>query len=700
MIKVTRSFVAQVTKVDPRAGQVQLQGQPTSWHMRHRDWEVQRLCRGLVYTFTASDKYLVAWAPEEPGAAQVRAFLKACGATKAKASKVSGVALLEDAGSEMARLGEPEEVQTAAKRYLPAGFAALSRACLLAGARQYQIEEIYTELIKRGLGGTDLVKWLDVHGFELAPVESISATFATLDELTSSRTKEERIAAAGNRLLVAEELKGNAGYWYGTFQSRVAQMAGDGTRMQDVHDLVTSAGSNFSLLTVRDEDKKSSYVFRIDTARRETQTAKGLIAQLQQRLPYPLKLGHEVDYWDDDQRAAAMHIANNPLTILVGPAGSGKTTVVKTVARAIAAAGGVVALTATTGQAAKILDNKHGKTLHSFLQAVPGQMFAYNNDDVDLLVIDETSMLDVTLACPLGHYLQNGHAKRVVLVGDTYQLPPVGPGNVLYDLVHSPVTAGYVKELTKVRRGSQMSHNGKTSDILQLALAIRDGLALPSRLGHRVQALPIDAHTTNTIAELSRHGDCLVITPEYSSELGVYELNKRLRDDRLGVSDDYWLAGERVIQTKSMHLDDNDKKSPIIANGTLGTIKDVNPNGSLHVVYDDGIETDLPANKVRHHRGVIEPAYALTVHRAQGNQAKTVVVVVDPSAPKMWEDPRLGYTAVTRAMDRLVVFGDINLLLGTEHQRRNGKKLSGLPTRLVNRTNPAGRRAKQQVTAR
>lgn len=695
-----RSFVAKVLSVDPRVGAVTLSTpsrKSEDWKLRRAEWEIQRLCPGLTYVFSSDNngqtsgggtKVLRAWAPEPPDRKQLTRFAELCGGKPTMTRGVTGEALLADAGAELKKNGAPQEVVLAAERWLPAGWGALSRACLEAGARQAETEELLSALIERRCAPQDYVAWLSVHGFSLALDGDLSAKFEVFDRLvTAGNSSTDRIEAAAVRALVTNERFGHTWMRYGVLQNRVANDTGAST--DDVHKVLFEARKeNFRFLKEDVDDgkggtKKANFITRRQMAVYENIFADGLYKQVQRLLVSRLTLNGEAKKLSDDQLAAAEHIASHPLTVLVGPAGSGKTTVAKAIAKSIVADDRSVAFTATTGQAARVLDAKTGTTLHSFLRATPGIESGYQTEPVDLLIVDECSMMDTSLSSPLGSYLGQGLAERVILVGDQYQIPPVGAGAVLRDIIESKEIAPYVVRLDKVRRVTR----GKRSEILALANALRAGQPLPDLASsEEIEVVPIGddyVQTANAIAEMVvGETDWMILSAMYNSPLGVYQLGQRVRDRVLGKSTDPWMPGERIVQKRSWKTDPDDDDSPIVPNGTFGVIEKVGSDGSLAVVYDDGTRAQIDARKATHGRGLIEPAFALTVHRAQGGQAKTVIVIVDPAGMNMWKDRSIGYTAVTRARERLVIVGDPSILAGADGGRAMDNRQTGFPSRL------------------
>lgn len=687
-----RIFQADVDSVSPRYGVVALIEAHSrlvkKWKLTRDSWKVQNICPALPYEFRSRNgsETLHSWAPQLPSPEAVARFLAYCQVPRKVAKRIAAESLLEDAVGALADAGVDGLPLEMAGRFLPAGYAALSARLLHAGASHVEIEQIHAYLLENEVAPERYVSWLEDHAFDLADNEEVDAGFKVLDDLSRVATPAERASASLSRFLFWREREGDTVTTFGWALNTVAEQVGvelppyvkGGERRQLPSPLEEVFWSN-SFRSIKIGAEKKLHIARNITAMREWDAVNGLVEMANRRPRTPLRV-EELDLeLSAGQASAVDFISRHGLTVLVGPAGTGKTAVVRAVANALAMTGKSVAMTATTGRASKVLDPENGITLHRFLGVVPGARWLRRSEPVDLLVIDEASMLDNSLASPLGKFLSEVGAKRVIIVGDPYQIPPVGAGRILYDLIHSSVTSSSVVELTEVRRT-------KRQGILDVATAIRSGAPIPEiPEGGPVEVYDL-ADERGFAADMlvkmvapHAHADRLVISANYMGPLGVYSLNRALRDAHLGKSDDDWMVGERVVQARTFRekaetepkdadekvepVAANEKDLTIIANGTFGQIIEITDT-SVVVAYEDGVVHEWTHREVTPGRGMIDPAYALTVHRAQGSQATTAFVVVDPDYPTMWEDPALGYTAVTRAVDRLVIFGDLETLAG------------------------------------
>jgi exodeoxyribonuclease V alpha subunit len=374
------------------------------------------------------------------------------------------------------------------------------------------------------------------------------------------------------------------------------------------------------------------------------------------------------------QRDAVLGLLATPVGLLTGGPGVGKTTIVRLLVALAEAAHARVALASPTGRAAKRLAEATGRdaqTVHRLLGWEPAtQSFlhdAKNPLEADLVVVDEISMLDVVLAHHLVKAIQP--PTRAIFVGDPNQLPSVGPGNVLGDLIASGVVP--------VHRLSQIYRQASDSLIVSNAHRILHGELpiLPERGDVRSDFYFFHVEDPEQCAERTvdvvtrripdRFGfawidEVQVISPMYRGPCGVDALNERLREENARPSSRtstapareirqgsrIWREGDRVIHTR------NDYEKEVF-NGDMGTIARVydTPEPSLIVKYPER-EVPYAGSEISD----LQPAFAITVHRSQGGEFPAVVIPLVTQHYMMLQRHLL-YTAITRAKKLAVIVG-------------------------------------------
>jgi exodeoxyribonuclease V alpha subunit len=373
-----------------------------------------------------------------------------------------------------------------------------------------------------------------------------------------------------------------------------------------------------------------------------------------------------------EQRDAVGNALDFSISLVTGGAGSGKTYAVSTIASIAERLELKVVLAAPTGKAAKRLEEVVGheaSTIHRLL-GFNGSTYsrdALNPIEADILVVDEVSMVDIALAWRLFQAVDRART-AVVLVGDHNQLPPVGPGNLLRDLVRSLAIPTTV--LTRIIRQAGVLKENST--------AILDGEVRPtsnSLVGARRPWYVIDKFTDRDDVQrmllllfeevlqdrlgydLTR--DVQVLTPTHKGPLGTVELNielQRLLQQKLfGVEVAPVEAGHRarpypgdkVIQTK------NDYELRVM-NGAMGIVVNAGADGAL-VIDFDGREVEIEAGSDA--LGNVQLAYATSIHKVQGSEFPCAVVIAHKSHSFM-HHRNLLYTAVTRAKESVVILGD------------------------------------------
>lgn len=337
---------------------------------------------------------------------------------------------------------------------------------------------------------------------------------------------------------------------------------------------------------------------------------------------------------------------------LTGGPGTGKTTTLRELLEELRRRGISTACAAPSGKAAQRMAEATGaeaKTLHRLLGLRPGA-FEFEPLGVDVLVVDEASMVDARLAASTIAAATAGTTRVVLLVGDSDQLPPVGPGQPFHDLLRG-------LEPSRVARLTEVHRQAAESGIVRAAYSIVGGdapeLGLPD---FELVECELAADVPAAIwAILEGEGleidSSQVLAPQKKGDAGVDAINAHIEEARGAAGDD--ARGFRA-GTKCIHVKNNYEMG--LFNGELGIVRAARPGSSPR---GDELEVDIGGERHVYKGGGIQelrPAWALTVHKSQGSEWRDVIVVAHPSHGFMLSR-RLLYVAITRASSRVWLVG-------------------------------------------
>ncbi len=503
----------------------------------------------------------------------------------------------------------------------------------------------------------------------------------------------DKLATSASQLLNNEELE--------HIETAISSLISDGR-------IVEEKGNDYLDFVYKAETETALFI-RKRTLRPAEGQAKKLVSLVEE-----VEKNFEMVY-APAQRQAVLLAARSSLMLLTGGPGTGKTTTVRAMLRLFELQKLSVLLAAPTGRAAKRmseLTGREAKTIHRLLEFGPDPntgVLRFLRDEnrkleADVVVIDETSMMDLLLTYQLIRALKE-HTK-LIFVGDPDQLPAIGPGNVLEDMIKSSAVdtvhlteifrqaqdSGIIMGAHSVNRGEvpSLSNNAKDfffmqrSSVEMAAATIAElcGKRLPNNLGLDVSQIQ-------------------VLTPTRKGTCGTIELNKALQDavnppsaskleKRYG--NYIYREGDRVMQIRNnynlvrydintpieVQLNDEAPENLGVFNGEIGSITEIDiRNECLKVRFDDCV--------VEYHfemLGELEPAYAMTVHKSQGSEYDAVVLAMMPG-PDPLMTRRVLYTAMTRAKSWLIVVGDSGVFRSMVQNVRNRKRYSALKDRII-----------------
>lgn len=414
---------------------------------------------------------------------------------------------------------------------------------------------------------------------------------------------------------------------------------------------------------------------------------------------------------DDRQRDAVVQAISSGLLVITGGPGTGKTTTINTIIRYFEGEGMEIRLAAPTGRAAKRMTEATGceaQTIHRMLElsGAPeddrAASFLRNEEnpiDADVIIIDEMSMVDIFLMNSLLKAVTPG--TRLILVGDVNQLPSVGPGNVLRDIIASE--RFNVVKLTKIFR------QATESDIIVNAHKINAGEKFPIGPSSRDFIFIRREEAGNVIGAMitlvsqklpkyvnAKPFDIQVLTPTRKGMLGVERLNTVLQEylnpkdsskQEKEIGTTIFREGDKVMQiknnyqieweTRGKHGIPTDRGMGVF-NGDMGVIDNINfYSEKLTVKFEDDRYVEYPFKQLDE----LELAYAVTVHKSQGSEYPAVVIPL-LSGPRMLMNRNILYTAVTRAKKCVCIVGTEEVFYGMVENGNEQKRYSTLAKRI------------------
>lgn len=382
---------------------------------------------------------------------------------------------------------------------------------------------------------------------------------------------------------------------------------------------------------------------------------------------------YEITY-NDEQKKAIIESYERDFLIITGGPGTGKTTIMQGIVELYRHLEKLsydklqekVALLAPTGRAAKRMTettNLRASTIHRFLkwqkETNKFQVNEYNKSKVEFVILDEASMIDTYLLASL---LKGISANcKIIMVGDDHQLPSVGPGQILHDLIESNML-----EVVKLK---ELYRQGKDSNIISLAYDVRNGEVI-NQVFNKDEDLTFISCPSETvlnhIKEIATtyrdisYKNFQILAPMYKSYTGIDAINASIQEifnpgdkikKELRIGETIFREGDKVIQLTNMP-DDN------VYNGDIGLIKKIQttPKKEVHIDFDGNLVKYTPTNF-----NCFRLAYAISIHKAQGSEFDIVIMPVVKNYGKMLYR-KLIYTGITRSKSKLFLIGSLGAL--------------------------------------
>ena len=467
---------------------------------------------------------------------------------------------------------------------------------------------------------------------------------------------------------------------------------------------------------VRDTLSGIAVVYLPQMYEAELYCTQRLLAFAKQRIPQPHGLDNKlrkiakesgIQYSGEQEEAIREAAASGVLLITGGP-GTGKTTILNAILSLLGQLQLRCLLAAPTGRAAKRLTEVTGEeasTIHRLLEATidpaTGKMVFLKDEDnplkCDAVIVDEMSMVDVQLLHSLLRAIPQG--KRLILVGDPDQLPPVGPGFPFSDMLRSGALP--TVRLTEIFRQAQQSlivmnaHRVNRGEMPELKSVSSDFFFMRRQSEDAVAQTVRDLCATRLPRNMGiPASEIQVLTPTRKGAVGTAELNIRLQEALNPPAPEKkerqyggftFREGDRVMQIRNNYdimwkKTDGSTVGTGIFNGDVGTITAIDPSMEMLTVVFDDREAEYGFSQLSE----LEPAYAMTVHKSQGSEYRAVILTAWNGSPYLLSRSIL-YTAITRARELLIIVGrEETVAVMTENARKN-RRYTGLKLRLQGR---------------
>jgi exodeoxyribonuclease V alpha subunit len=583
-----------------------------------------------------------------------------------------------------------------------------------AWAEQKIVREIMVFLQSYGVGtsravriyktyGVDSIAKVSENPYRLAlDIHGIGFKTADLIALKLGIPKDSMIRAQAGTRHVLQELSSE-----GHCACEIKKLAETGATMLEIEETLVAQAIEAEIKegNILAEDIEGNKLVYLTALQRAESGAAGSLLRLAEGaspwanldpasvIPW-VEIKADISLSTSQKKAVELALKNKVLVITGGP-GVGKTTLVNSILQIISAEDAEILLCAPTGRAAKRLSEStkmEAKTIHRLLEFDPKMMgFKRNRDNplqADIVVVDEASMIDITLMNQLLRAIPDETA--LLLVGDVDQLPSVGPGAVLSDIIASNVIP--VVRLTEIFRQAASSkiivnahriNAGQLPEKSAKSEELTDFYFIPAETPEEISAKLIQVVSERIPKRfgLDQIKDIQILTPMNRGGLGTRSLNVELQKvlnktggNQVSKFGSSYGAGDKVLQT----VNNYDKE---VFNGDIGTITAVDTEESELLIEFDGREVKYDFNELDE----VSLAYAASIHKSQGSEYPAVVIPLATQHYMMLERNLL-YTGVTRGKKLVVIIGQPRALAMAVKNKRSAGRITALAYRLKTAT--------------
>lgn len=524
----------------------------------------------------------------------------------------------------------------------------------------------------------------DIRGIGFTMADSIA--FNMQMDLTS----KFRISAGVYYILNTEaEFNGHTCLKYDILSKKSAKLLKlDEEKIKDVINDDIIAGK---LVLVEIED--INYIYSSNLLKAEKSVALAIASKINEKYNFDIKIDYDLSVFSDEQKIAIEKAFESMALVITGGPGTGKTTIINAICKILSKNDLSYALTAPTGRAAKRIKESTGEdayTIHRLLGIRPDEVVAEFNEenpiDKDYIIVDETSMVDIFLMKNLMSAI--GEKTAIILVGDSDQLPSVGPGNVLKDILETSIESVRLKKIFRqagesniivnahrINEGKYPILNEKDKDFFFIDTNTSD--FLPVLLSLVKERLP-KYYNFDSIKDIQ------VLSPSKKTDWGVVNINDNIQESInkektvLKINNRIFKLNDKVMQVRNNydlrainHGEDYDEG---VYNGDIGIIEDIDKiDESLDVRFDDGRLIRYKKEDIKD----LDLSYAITIHKSQGSEFPCVIIPMMQVAP-MLLTRNLLYTGVTRAKKIVILLGNKKILKTMVDNNKSNSRFTNL----------------------
>ena len=503
-------------------------------------------------------------------------------------------------------------------------------------------------------------------------------------------TSKFRISAGVYYILNTEaEFNGHTCLKYNTLSQKSANLLKleEGRIKEVINDDIISG----KLVLVEIED--INYIYSSNLLNAEKSVAMAIASKINEKYNFDIKIDYDLSVFSDEQKLGIEKAFESMALVITGGPGTGKTTIINAICKILSQNGLSYALTAPTGRAAKRIMESTGEdayTIHRLLGIRPDEVVAEFNEenpiDKDYIIVDETSMVDIFLMKNLMAAI--GEKTAIILVGDSDQLPSVGPGNVLKDILKTNVESVRLKKIFRqagksniivnahrINEGKYPILNEKDKDFFFIDTRASDFLKVLTSLVN--ERLP-------KYYDFDPIKDIQILSPSKKTDWGVVNINENIQESinkekaSLKINNRIFKLHDKVMQVRNNYdlraINSGDGYEEGVYNGDIGIIEDIDKiDESLDVRFDDGRLIRYKKEDIKD----LDLSYAITIHKSQGSEFPCVIIPMMQVAP-MLLTRNLLYTGVTRARKIVILLGNKKILKTMVDNNRSNRRFTNL----------------------